>query len=139
MKLKKETNNPLFYICLLFSFFCCTGLVHFNSFPTKKLYGVWQYRAIYKNGISALTPDEADTMVLDRRQSRFHYKINSLRKDLGGTFKVKTVPADSSPYEKALEFHYQNKSIRTFNIMLLSDSLIIREGNTTFHYRRKKP
>lgn len=137
MKLKKGINNPLIYASVLLSYFCA-GFGNFNPFPVKKLNGVWQYKAIYKNKTSVLTPEEGDTMLLDIKNSRFHYKIKTLNKDIGGIFRIKTVPLDSSPYKRALEFQYPNNNKRIFNIMLLTDSLVIREGNTTFHYLRKK-
>ncbi|NBP05665.1 MAG: hypothetical protein EBV15_05510 [Bacteroidetes bacterium] len=138
MKLKKGLHNA-FFIAGIILF--CPGFISKWTLPGKKLHGVWQYRAIFKNGINILTPDKDDTMLIDTKKSIFHYSIKSLNKNLGGTFQLISSPLDSSPYKKSLMFHYKpSGSIRRFHIMLLSnDSFIIREGKTSFHYSKRKP
>ena len=110
-------------------------------FPAEKLNGTWKYRAIYKNGTNILTPSADDTMVLNAEKSTFHYHIKSLNKNLGGSYRLISSPLDSSPNRKALMFQYSpSNGIRRFHIMLLNhDSLIIREGTTSFHYSKRRP
>jgi hypothetical protein len=138
MKLKNGQNKILSLAGV--SILCiCSGFSIDGPFPVKKLSGTWYYKAIYKNGINILIPSPKDSMHLNSKNSGFHYHIQSLNKNLVGRYTLIQVPLDSSPYKKALQFEYSpNSSIRKFNIMLISDSLIIREGNTFFHYSRKK-
>ncbi len=96
---------------------------------------------ITKNGkpVNAISPE--DTMIL-QKNGRFQYAIKNLNKNESGRFEIIHVPLDSSPYKKALRFTYNQKSgnyRRLFNIMHLSDSMVIREGTTTFHYKLRKP
>jgi len=140
MKSKNGQNNLSLLAGLLF-IFITAGFSIGRSFPAKKMHGVWQYKAIYKNSVSILSPDKNDTMLIDTKKSIFHYSIKSLNKNIGGTFQCLSSPLDSSPYQKTLMFQYQpSNSVRRFHIMLLhDDSLIIREGNTYFHYSKRKP
>lgn len=137
MKLK----NGLYNIALIAGMLFCAAFINRWPIPTKNLHGVWHYRAIFKNGVNVLSPVNEDTMFLNTDISTFRYDIKSLNKHLGGTFQCISSPPDSSPCQAALLFRYlTNKRIRRFHIMLISDdSLIIREGKTSFHYSRKKP
>jgi hypothetical protein len=139
MKLKIGQNNRSLFTGILF-IFIFAGFTTAKPFPAGKLNGVWQYRAIVKNGTHILQPTRNDTMLLNSKNSTFHYQIKSLNKDLGGTYKLISSPADSSPFKKTLRFQYKpSNNIRNFHIMLLSnDSLVIREGNTSFHYSKKR-
>ncbi|MCC7296973.1 MAG: hypothetical protein IT244_01465 [Bacteroidia bacterium] len=112
------------------------------KFSKKLLYGTWQYTAIVKNGLERRDFGTADTMMLNTKE--FHYAIAVLKKEAHGYYVVQKTSKDSSPVQRALEFHYQpireaKNLIRTFYIMHLSDSLVIREGNTLFCYKKKSP
>jgi hypothetical protein len=137
MKLKNGLHNVPSIAAL---FLICSGFSH-RPIPSEKLHGKWHYRAILKNGLNILSPDKDDTMFLNTEKSLFHYDIKSLNKHIGGTLQIISSPPDSSPYQEALMFQYKPSSeVRRFHIMLCNDdSLIIREGNTSFHYSRKKP
>ena len=138
MKLKKELHSAALFTAIIF---CCSGFTGRWPLPQGKLYGLWQYNAIYKNGKNIITPSKEDTMLLDARKSAFHYHIKSLNKSFSGAFQTISSPLDSSPFQTSLWFQYSpSKGIRRFHIMALSDdSLVIREGNTTFHYSRRNP
>lgn len=139
MKSKNGQNNCSLLTGAIF-IFIFAGFTTVKPFPASKLNGVWQYRAIVKNGSHILQPTKNDTMLLNSKHAAFHYQIKSLNKDLGGTYKLISSPADSSPFKKTLRFQYKpSNNVRNFHIMLLSDdSLVIREGNTSFHYSRKR-
>ncbi len=138
MKLTKEKNN---WSGIVFSCFACFFLIAAApkpSFKTNNLNGTWRYTAIYKHGKNILKRSDQDTMLLNLKKHIFNYRILSLNKDLYGKVKLISVPADSSPYRKALAFSYNvSKQVRVFHIMNLADSLVIREGNTYFHYLKK--
>lgn len=136
MKLKNGLHNVALTTGILI---ICSGFAQW-PLPSEKLHGKWYYRAIYKNGLNILSPDNDDTMFLNTEKSLFHYDIKSLNKHLGGTYQRISSPLDSSPYQEGLMFKYEpSNGIRRFHIMLCNeDSLIIREGQTSFHYSRKK-
>jgi len=138
MKLKKGLHSAAIFTVIIF---CCSGFTGRWPLPQGKLYGLWHYNAIYKNGKNILIPSAEDTMLLNPTKSIFHYYIKSLNKSFSGAFQTISSPLDSSPYQTSLWFQYSpSKGIRRFHIMALNDdSLVIREGHTTFHYRRNKP
>jgi hypothetical protein len=138
MKLKKGLHSAAIFTVIIF---CSSGFTGRWPLPQGKLYGLWQYSAIYKNGKNILIPSGEDTMLLNPTKSIFHYHIKSLNKSFSGAFQTISSPLDSSPYQTSLWFQYSpSKGIRRFHIMALNDdSLVIREGHTTFHYRRNKP
>lgn len=138
MKLRKGLHNGALVVGIVL---LCSGFISKWPIPSEKLNGLWQYRAIYKNGINIHSPDKNDTMLIDTEKSIFHYSIKSLNKNLGGTFQCISSPLDSSPYQAALMFQYKpSNGSRRFHITLISnDSLVIREGNVSFHYSRRKP
>lgn len=138
MKLTKEKNNWFGIVLSCFTFFLLIAAAPKPSFKTNNLNGTWCYTAIYKHGKNILKRSEQDSMVLDLKKHNFNYRIVSLNKDLFGRVKLISVPSDSSPYRKALAFSYNTgNQVRVFHIMNLADSLVIREGNTYFHYLKK--
>jgi hypothetical protein len=139
MKLKSVNKVAFFTSLLLITVF--SAFTPGPIFRKKALFATWNYQLITKNGkpVNAISPE--DTMIL-QKNGRFQYAIKNLNKNESGRFEIIHVPLDSSPYKKALRFTYNQKSgnyRRLFNIMHLSDSMVIREGTTTFHYKLRKP
>lgn len=143
MKLPSAKNNITF--TLIAVFISTSAFVDYNKkFHKKKLYSTWQYTQVLKNGKTPFVIGVNDTMVLDRK-GQFHYSIQSIDLHKAGDFSIIDVPLDSSPYKKALYFAYKNKSdnkqpivYRIFNVMHLTKSLVIREGNTWFYYKKRQ-
>lgn len=140
MKLPSAKNSTLLFILI-------SGLgLSLAPKPSKKLnkqllWGVWNYTQIQKNHQVVFTAQEDDTLFLSK-QGLFRYHIQGLNKDAAGYVTIIKVPADSSPYNRALEFTYFpikefGNIRRVFHIMHVSDSLVIREGNTEFCYKKR--
>jgi hypothetical protein len=142
MKLPSAGNSNLLGLTAVVLLTVAFNVPKFK-FHKHKLYCTWQYTQVLKNGKVAFIIDHADTMVLDKN-GHFHYSIRSVNLSKAGFFSNISVPLDSSPYKKALRFSYPNNielrtaTHRTFNIMQLSDSLVIREGTTWFYYKKRK-
>lgn len=143
----KSTSAKSKAVFLLLLFPVIAGLLAFLPQPEKSgikhLYGTWRYTEIIRPGASVGGFAVSDTMLLAKttgKKGRFSYHIGKLHKDAAGSLELIRVPADSSPYMKALAFSYQLPATgnrRIFNIMLLKkDSLVIREGQTLFCYRK---
>lgn len=141
MKLRGGKNKSLFTIAALFG--VAFSYAPKPKFKTSKLWGNWHYTSVVKNGIQILPyPNVNDTMHLyNQKKPQFQYRIHAWNKFEQGLVSIISVPADSSPYHKALEFSYWpfDKKPRRFHIMHLSDSLVIREGKTWFHYHKIHP
>lgn len=106
------------------------------------LWGTWNYTQIIKNQKVVFTAQPDDTMFLSKK-GVFRYHIGGLKKEANGYFAIIKVPADSSPYLRALQFTYFplrefGNTRRVFNIMKLNDSLVIREGTTEFCYVKQR-
>lgn len=101
--------------------------------------GTWQYLKVEKNGKSVFEIGNNDTMNLNA-DGHFNYVIQKPGKQAKGTWKIITVPKDSSSYKSALEFTYEPKgNVRIFNVCKLSArELCIREGSLTFIYKKRK-
>lgn len=109
-----------------------------GNFHLKKLFRTWHYAGIRGPGKNVTGFQITDTMQLSEN-GQFRYDIEKLNKHEMGLFRIIAVPKDSSPYKKALEFHYtRQNSKRIFNIMKAGDSLIIREGQVEFHYSSQR-
>lgn len=116
--------------------------VPYPKLNKQLLWGTWNYTQILKNHKVVFTAQEEDTLFLSKK-GVFRYHIDGLKKDANGYFAIIKVPADSSPYRRALEFTYFpirefGNTRRIFNIMKLNDSLVIREGNTEFCYIKQR-
>lgn len=137
-----------------------------HDFPIGQLCDNWEYVKIIKPGKTIEPFTIKDTMALYGTSrflfhrdipyllkdtgfvffefNKFNYSIPTINKIASGRFILLSVPRDSSQkFGTGLLFHYDtniNGAInvnRLFNIEELNkNSLVIREGNTYFHYRR---
>lgn len=145
----KSINVRSKAVSLLFLLPAITGLQAYLPGPGKSgiqyLFGTWRYTAIVRSGNAVGGFAASDTMMLAKtkgKKGRFSYHIGKLHKDAAGNLELIRVSADSSPYMKALAFSYQlpvTGNRRIFHIMHLDrDSLVIREGQTLFCYRKSE-